>query len=280
MREPIVSGMFYPSGKEELKISIERSYSSKFGPDSKEKIDVFGAVCPHAGYPYSGACAAHCYNQIKNQRYDIFIILGTNHAGIGNSCVSLDDFKTPLGIARNDTEFTKSIMEKCSLKENKKAHSQEHSIEVQLPFLQHIYGEINIAPVMIDFRADYKAIAKGLAEVIRKSGKKVCIIASSDFTHYGVGYGFVPFMDNIKENLEQFDFQAILKILALDSAGFLEYIKDTGATICGAYAIAALIEVCRLLGKKETKLMKYYTSGDVTGDYSSAVGYASMIIKD
>ena len=101
MRKAAVSGMFYPSDKEELKRSIKSSYSSKLGPKKEEMLNVFAAVCPHAGYLYSGACAAHCYSQIKNQKYDVFIILGTNHSGIGGSCVSLDDFETPFGIAKN-----------------------------------------------------------------------------------------------------------------------------------------------------------------------------------
>lgn len=281
MREPVVSGMFYASEEQELKNQIRECYTSKFGPsDSKESVKVFGAICPHAGYVYSGACAAHCYKQIKNQAYDVFIILGTNHIGLGGSSVSLDDFKTPLGIAKNDTELTEQIIDKCNLKESKEAHNQEHSIEVQIPFLQEIYGDIKIVPIIIDSNSDHKAIAKGLADIIKNSGKKVCIIASSDFTHFGVNYGFMPFTDNIKEKLEEFDFQAILKILALDSGGFLEYIQDRGATICGAYAIAVLIEVCKSIGKKNTKLLKYYSSGDIVGDYSSCVGYASIIIKD
>jgi hypothetical protein len=281
MREPIVSGMFYPSGKEQLKKQIKDGYSSKFGPSAtEEKYKVFGAVCPHAGYVYSGACAAHCYNQIKNQKYDVFIILGTNHTGVGGSCVSLDDFSTPLGIAENDRELTKKIMDRCGLKENKEAHAKEHSIEVQLPFIQDIYEKIRITPIIIDFGSNYKKLAYGIADVVKASGKKACIIASSDFTHYGISYGFMPFTDNVKENLEELDFKAILKILALDSDGFLEYLKETEATVCGAYAIAVLIEICKSMGKKETKLMKYYTSGDINSDYSSAVGYAAIIIKD
>lgn len=280
MRQPVVSGMFYASDKEELKQQIKDSYDSKLGPKENNNIKIFAAICPHAGYPYSGPCAAHVYNEIKNQKYDTFIILGTNHTGIGNSSVSLDDFETPLGIAKNDIELTKEIMERCNLKENTQAHAQEHSIEVQIPFLQDIQEEINIVPIIIDFNSDYRSIAKGISEVIKNSNKKICIIASSDFTHCGANYGFMPFTDNIKEKLEEFDFKAILKILALDSEGFLDYIKETGATICGAYAIAVLIEICKSLDKKETKLLKYYTSGDISRDYSSAVGYASIIIKD
>jgi AmmeMemoRadiSam system protein B len=281
MRQPVVSGTFYPSSKEQLKKELKDCYSSKYGPSGKEeKLNVFAAICPHAGHIYSGACAAHCYNQIKNQDYDVFIILGTNHTGIGGSCVSLDDFATPLGIAKNDKEFTQRIMDRCGLKENKLTHSKEHSIEVQLPFLQDIYGDISIVPVIIDFGANYKKIAYGIGDMIKTSGKRVCIIASSDFTHYGASYGFLPFTENIKEKLEELDFKAILKILALDSDGFLDYVKDTGATICGAYDIAVLIEICRYIGKKETKLLKYYTSGDISGDFSSAVGYAAIIIKD
>ena len=281
MREPVVSGMFYSSDKQVLSKEIKDSYASRLGPkDSDDKTGVFAAVCPHAGYAYSGPCAAHCYSLIKNGSYDTFIILGTNHSGVGGSCVSLDDFRTPLGTAKNDVGFTKKVMERCNLKENKQAHSKEHSIEVQIPFLQDICQDVNIVPIMIDFGADYRFIAKGLSEAVRSSKKRVCIIASSDFTHYGVNYGFVPFIDDVKDKLEEFDFRAILKVLALDSESFLEYINDTGATICGAYAIAALIETCKLLGKRDTKLLKYYSSGDVTGDFSSAVGYAGIIIKD
>jgi AmmeMemoRadiSam system protein B len=281
MRKPIVSGMFYSSDKEQLKADIKKCYSSKFGPSkTEEKVKVFAAVCPHAGYVYSGACAAHCYSQISNQKYDTFIILGTNHTGIGGSCVSLDDFETPLGVAKNDTELTKKIIERCRLKESKEAHAKEHSIEVQLPFLQDMYKDVKITPIIVDFGSDYKKIARGIAETVKTCGKTVCVIASSDFTHHGISYGFIPFKSDVKENLEGFDFKAILKILALDSDGFLGYIEDTGATICGAYAIATLIEICKILGKKDTKLLKYYTSGDVSNDFSSAVGYAGIIIKE
>lgn len=287
VRKPIVSGSFYEKDKEALIEQIKGCFLSSFGPGSLPKINkdtegkrVFGAICPHAGLTFSGPCAAYSYKRIaENGKFDAFIILGLSHQGY-RSCVSLDNWETPLGIAENDTHFGKEIIKNCNLDLNEKAHQSEHSIEVQIPFLQYILKEdIKIVPIIVSGDINYPKIAQGIINTIKDSKKKVCIIASSDFTHYGINYGYYPFNNNIKERMYGLDKRAIGHIKNLDSEKFLGYIEDTGATICGKHPISLLLQASKLMGKKDVELLRYYTSGDVVGDYTSAVGYASIIIE-
>lgn len=284
IRKPVVAGMFYESDKELLKKQIEGCFYSRFGPGDlpKDKPDkqILGIISPHAGYIYSGMCAAHGYKELAECRKpDVFILLGLSHQGYG-SCVSLEDWETPLGIAKNDKEFGKELMTNTGLKQDENAHSQEHSIEVQIPFLQYIFKEnLKILPIIISKDRNYEQLAKQIVRTIKDSKKEVCIIASSDFTHYGINYGYVPFRDNVKRNIYDLDNNAIKQIKSMDAYKFLNYADETGATICGKYPVALLIELCRLMNKGKVKLLKYYTSADIINDYSSAVGYASIIIE-
>jgi hypothetical protein len=168
-----------------------------------------------------------------------------------------------------------------NLKENEEAHRSEHSIEVQLPFLQFVSpnNDIKILPIIISNDLSYDIIAKQVVKTIWESKKKVVLIASSDFTHYGINYGYFPFRNDVKGNMYELDKKAIRFIEKLDAYRFLDYINESGATICGNRPIATLIEICKLLGAKKANLLKYYTSGDVINDYSSAVGYASIVIE-
>lgn len=285
-RKPIVAGMFYPDDPEELNSQIESSFHSRFGPGSlpskgKDK-DILGIISPHAGYQFSGPAAAWAYREIAESRpADIYIILGLSHSGLP-SCTSLEDWETPLGIVKVDKDFQKDFMADSGLRQDEKEHSQEHSIEVQLPFLQfanksHI-DQLRIAPVIVSEDKSYNKIASSIAKTIRESKKKAAIIASSDFTHYGINYGFFPFKENVKENMHALDKKAIQHIKKLDSEGFLDYVQETGSTICGKMPIAAAISACKLLGAKKAALLQYYSSGDITGDYSSAVGYGAISI--
>ena len=122
-------------------------------------------------------------------------------------------------------------------------------------------------------------MAKNIAKTVKEENKKACIIASSDFTHYGINYGYFPFQNNAKDNLYALDNKAINHIKELDAYRFLDYTEQTGATICGKFPIAVMIDVCKLLGGKNAKLLRYYTSGDIIKDYSSAVGYASIVVE-
>jgi AmmeMemoRadiSam system protein B len=288
MRSPIVAGSFYPADKKELEAAIKESFLGKFGcgmPSGKGK-KVYGVVSPHAGYMYSGQAAAHAYKAIAGLQADTFIMLGTNHTGYAESnfAVSTQDFETPLGIVKNDEEFSKLLISEFKGKRfsvgetsgDKLAHQQEHSIEVQLPFLQFIFDKIKIVPIICQIQdyENYAEFAKLIVNAAKKLERKICVIASSDFTHYGASYGLAPFDKDVKKNLYKLDNDAINCILNFKTKEFLEKARKT--TICGAGAVAVAIETCKLLGSRKAELLTYYTSGDIVGDYSSAVGYAAI----
>lgn len=275
IRYPIVSGQFYSDNFAALSKEIEQCFNKGPGsmPGKRKNRQVHGIIAPHAGYSYSGSTAAWSYKEIAESEFpDVFVILGLSHSG-HRTCVSLYDWETPFGIVQNDIEFSKAL----KITDDEKAHAGEHSIEVQLPFLQFAnrdrLKEIRICPIIVTNPA-------GVAEKIRKTAqsqeKKIIVVASSDFTHYGPNYGFLPFVSNVKENLHNLDQVAVRKILRLDIEGFIDYIAKTGATICGQNPIIALMEYMRLVGMKNSKLLHYTTSGDILKDFTNAVGYASM----
>lgn len=297
MRKPIVAGQFYAATREDLKKEIESSFRHRLGAGMpkvplKEK-KIFGIIAPHAGYLYSGPCAGWVYKTLaelnKNSFPDTFIILGPNHSGQGNALfsLSLDDFETPLGIIKNNTEFGAKLIEETSflgLEEDRIAHQNEHSLEVQIPFIQYISRmvkkEIKIVPIVISTLEYDKCLALGkkIAKIAQDLNKKVCIIASSDFTHYGMNYGFLPFpASEAKTRLKELDRGSINHILKLDSKNF--YNKATKTTICGVAAIVVTIEACKVLGSTKATLLKYYSSAEISKDYTNAVGYASIMFE-
>lgn len=295
MRKAIVSGQFYPAEEKELIEQIESCFKSKLGAGDPAKImrtpsekSVKALISPHAGYVFSGACASHGFSELlklkKEELPKTFILLGPNHSGYANSflSLSLEDFETPLGIIKNNGSLGQELLKKCKnrgLIQDELAHKYEHSIEVQLPFLQYVYkkkeAEFQIVPIIISTSKYEKLVelADSLSTVLKKK-ERICIIASSDFTHFGANYGFVPFNKNVKENLYALDKNAIDSILKLNPREFHEKAEKT--TICGMAGIIILIEIMKNQ-KAKAELLKYYTSGDINQDYKSAVGYASII---
>lgn len=274
MIKPIVAGQFYPARKEELVKELEKCFSSakSFGTKkSGSNKKVLGIIAPHAGYVYSGKAAATAYNAIKGAKEETFVVIAPDHNGFCFSpTTTKEDFETPLGIVKIDTEFVEKLMEKCSFL--KSGRIQEHAVEVQLPFLQYLFKDFKIVPVVMPSQKYAKELGKAIASI-----GNCIVIASSDFTHYGASYGYMPFNEKeAKAGMRKLDAGAIKFIEKLDSEGFLNYVEDTGATICGQYAIATIIEAVKAMKSKKAKLMDYYTSGDIIGDYSSAVGYAAV----
>jgi len=291
IRNEAVAGQFYDSSFDGLDKQIRSCFEGKLGPAAlptgRRKGRIFGAIVPHAGYEFSGQAAAWAYKAIAEaEQPDLFVVVGVNHRGVGKDiALSLADFSTPFGIVKNERNFAKAIIKKAKannkidIDEDEKAHIFEHSIEVQLPFLLFTTRNLKFVPIIIG-NYNYslcEKLAKAIADVANQQRKRICLIASSDFTHYGYTYGFIPFSENIKENLYKLDNGAINKIIKLDAKDFIDYARDT--TICGAGAIAIAIETCKALGSKRAELLKYYTSGDVVKDYSSAVGYAAIVFK-
>ena len=278
VRSPSVAGQFYEADPGRLRRQIEASFLHSLGPGELptrgEKLegDIVACISPHAGIMYSGACAAHVYSVLSRQKKpDKIVILGTNHTGIGGVSTSFEDWITPLGVARVDRE----AITRLGIEVNEHAHRFEHSIEVQLPFLKYIWGDFEFVPILV---SPVPGAYDDLAERIAGLGD-VLVIASSDFTHYGLNYGYLPFTDNPRERLRELDMGAIKKIVELDETGFNEYIALTGATICGYAPITSAIKAAKLLGANSAELLKYTTSGDIVGDYSSAVGYAAIVFR-
>jgi hypothetical protein len=266
IREPAVCGQFYPSAPFSLEAQIR-----KFIDEKAERQEVIGLVSPHAGYIYSGAVAGAVISRVEFK--DTFVILGPNHTGMGKpfSIMTEGIWKMPLGEVEIDSQLGKEILSDSTyLEEDYVAHLYEHSIEVQIPFLQYFKGDIKIVPIILAHSpgAVYKAIGKGIAESVKRAKKEVVVIASSDMTHY-----------EPQSSANKKDLQAIEAIVNLDEDELLRRVERLNISMCGYGPAVSLISCCKELGAKKAELVKYQTSGDVTGDYTAVVGYAGIIIK-
>ena len=260
MRHAIVAGKFYPENKAELKRQLE----SFLKINKNEKVKA--VIVPHAGYFFSGKCAGKAYSLLPAS--ENYIILGVNHSGIGQDiAISLENWETPLGKINNDVKLGREILKELGIERDETPHKIEHSIEVQLPFLQVSQKNFKIVPIILK---NYSIeLCKKLAEAIYVSSKnlkrKIIALASSDFTHSGLNYGMIIDM--------KIDKQAIDKILKFDTESFIEISEKT--SICGAGAIATIIELAKMLGAKKAELLEYYDSSKIMPS-ESKVGYASI----
>ena len=267
IREPAVSGQFYPSSPEELKSMIRGMIDEK-----ATKEDVIGYYAPHAGYIYSGPVVGATISRINLK--DTFVIMGPSHTGMGApfSIMTEGKWRTPLGDVEIDTELAKAILANSSyLKDDQLAHLQEHSIEVQLPFIQYLRPDIKLVPITISHAnaATYRSIGRAIAKAIKDSGKEVVIVASGDMNHY-----------ESQKITQTKDRQAIESIIKLEAGELLERVRDFKISMCGYGTAACLIYAAKELGNAKAELVKYQTSGDTTGDYSAVVGYAGILIRN
>lgn len=285
-RKAAFAGQFYEANEQALEKQIVECFEGKNGPGATPLIKRSGTIkaiiAPHAGYMFSGPCAAWAYKEIAEAEFaDLYIIIGPNHAGTGNA-VSMQGYETPFGLARVDQEFAKALMEKNEeLKIDEEAHAGEHSIEVQLPFLQFAtkdkMHELKILPILLH-EIDYMKLGLDLKETILESGKKVVIIVSSDFTHYGRNYHHIPFSTDVKKNIYERDRKAIDLIEKLDADGFIKYIDETMGNICGAFPIASLLKSMK---SAKVELLQFYTSADLEEEqtYKNSVSYAAIVFR-
>jgi len=266
IRNPVVAGQFYPGSPEQLKSMIAQMVDEK-----AEKEDAIGLVSPHAGYVYSGPVAGAVMSRIKFK--GTFIIMGPNHTGSGQPLSIMTDgvWKTPLGDVEIDSELAGRILAASKhLKEDRGAHQFEHSIEVQLPFLQYFKPDIKFVPIILAHASGtvYQEIGKEIARAVKESNKEVVILASSDMTHY-----------ESQESAWSKDAQAIEAILALDEDELLKRVRELDITMCGYAPTMVMLSAAKELGATEAELVRYQTSGDVTDDYSAVVGYAGVIVR-
>lgn len=268
IRMPAVAGQFYPGSAQELEKQISALVDKK-----AEKLDCLACMLPHAGYMYSGAVAGQTVSRIKLK--DKIILLGPNHTGYGVefSIMTEGEWQTPLGKIKIDDNLAKEILNHSKyLKDDPLAHLYEHSLEVELPFLQYFKNNFQIVPIIIlsSELTALKEIGKEIASVIKESNLQdsILIVASSDMTHYE------PHTQAVKK-----DQQAIEAILELNEDKLYERIKNLNISMCGYAPVVVMLQAVKSLGAKKAELVKYQTSGDVTADKSSVVGYAGIIIR-
>jgi AmmeMemoRadiSam system protein B len=265
LRHPFVSGMFYSADESRLKKQLARAFANAAQPRAESK-KVIGIIAPHAGYEYSGITAARAYTALGKNPPKTFIILGPNHTGIGPaiSVWNRGAWQTPLGeckIAENAAD--KIIAKSAIAKADESAHIQEHSIEVQIPFLQFLFGnEIRIVPICMADQS--QEAAEDIAKAIISLGEEATIIASSDFTHY-----------ESKKEVEKKDAHAIAAIESLGLKTFYNTLESEDISACGFGPIAVLMLVAKARNAKIIKIA-HSTSGDITGETKSVVGYAAL----
>jgi hypothetical protein len=276
VRRPTQAGAFYEGTPDALKRQIEKCFTDKLGPGKLPEVaktdptNVIGLICPHAGYMYSGPVAAHAYYELAvDGKPDVVVFLGPNHTGLGSGLAVMNEgvWRTPLGDVEVDRETANEIVHESRIVDiDDSAHNHEHSIEVQLPFLQYLYGSaFKIVPIcfLMQDLSSAREVGQAVAKVLLD--KKAVIIASSDMTHY-----------EPQESAERKDKKALEAIEAMDEVRFQSAIETYNITACGHGPIAALITAAKVLGGREAKLLCYKTSGDVIGDRSSVVGYAAV----
>ena len=266
IRPPAVSGRFYPSDEKKLALEIEKYTSS-----ANKKSFARGCVVPHAGYLYSGHVAGAVYSEIEIPAR--CILLGPRHfpGGEAMAIISEGSWRTPFGDAQIDSELAAELKRACPLlREDRMAHEREHSLEVQIPFLQQLAANLRFVPVVLATQRyqDLETLGHAVARVIEAHTEPVVLIASTDMNHYE--------SDAITRTK---DHKAIDRMLALDPRGLYDLVRSEGITMCGYAATAAMLIAMRDLGAKNAELIRYATSGDITGDWDQVVGYAGIIIR-
>lgn len=265
LRQPAVAGQFYSGEQVRLRKDLE-AYIVR----AEEPERVIGVVSPHAGYIYSGAVAGALFGAVRVPR--TVVILGPNHHGVGARAAlyPAGSWLTPLGTVPIDDRFARLFSVHAPLLEtDSMAHLYEHSLEVQVPFLQIVRPDVSIVPVCIGFGGytECEALGKGLARAISEYGEEVLIVASSDMTHY-----------ESADTARQKDDLAIREIVALNPAGLLGACRLHDITMCGVVPATVMLVAAGELGASCGRLVRYANSGEVNGDFRKVVGYAALTV--
>jgi AmmeMemoRadiSam system protein B len=265
LRSAVVAGQFYPGRRESLLQTVEALIS----PTAHEQPAI-ALMSPHAGYVYSGGVAGRTFSAVKIP--DEVIILGPNHHGRGHlaAVYASGTWETPLGQTKISVDLAKRVLSECPMTaEDSVAHRFEHSLEVQLPFLQFRSPHVSIVPICIS-RMPLKMLlqlGEGLARAASLSATVPLIVASTDMTHYESG-----------KSARTKDFLALEKVLALDPEGLYEVVHEHSISMCGVLPTVVMLQAALSLGARSAELIAYSNSGDVTGDQSEVVGYAGVRI--
>jgi len=286
-RSPVVAGQFYPASPDSCTTEIEDCLA-EYQPPRILPEDIAAGIVPHAGWSFSGPLAALVFSAVKKScgKVDTFVIFGAAHSYFGPEPAVYDSgsWETPLGVIETDEQLAEAVLKTNAAAANRAAHESEHSIEVQVPFIQYLFAGAKILAVLTP--PGEKAVAAGQAvgEIIKQLDKKVVCIGSTDLTHYGPRYGFTPVgvgPDALEWASEVNDRQFIDLALALDAEGLLTSAAENG-NACGPGAAAAAVTVAKKLGKEKGELLAHTNSNEIMikkmGTTSSeSVGYAAMV---
>ncbi len=268
IREPAVAGAFYPDKPEVLSRDVKKYLENS----KKEKIegDIVALISPHAGYMYSGQVAAYAYKLVEGRAFDSVVVVAPSHRVLfkGASLYDRGGYRTPLGVVPIDTELSKKMMERRKeIQFLPEAHSQEHSLEVQIPFLQVVLKTFNLIPIVMEPYWSWEtcqSVASAIAETVK--GKRVLLVASTDLSHFYT-YNIAVELDKIFLNhIERFDVEGLNRDL-----------KNNRTEACGGGPVVTIMLAAKMLGANHGKVLKYANSGDVTGDRSRVVGYAAAV---
>jgi MEMO1 family protein len=266
IRPPAVAGHFYSSNANELAHDVDGYLSA----DAK-KTRAIACVVPHAGYVYSGHVAGAVYSSLQVPARSI--LLGPRHypGGEALAILSKGSWTTPLGDAKLDTALAAELKHAFPrLREDSVAHAREHSLEVQIPFLQRLVRDFRFVPIVLgtDRYPVLEELGHSIAKVVSAQKEPVLVVASSDMNHYE--------SDAVTRVNDE---RAIARILALDPRGLYDTVRSEGITMCGFAATVAMLVAARDLGAKEAELVRYATSGDINGERDRVVGYAGIVIR-
>lgn len=269
MKEPAFAGLFYPSDKEVLARQIDNYIKDAEKHQDKIKGHIFGIISPHAGYEYSGGVAAYGFSQLKARSYKTVIIIGTSHQVPfrGVAIYPQGQWKTPLGIVQIDEGIARNLMKECpQIKTYSAPFAREHSLEVQIPFLQRVLGNFKIVPLITGGmdRKDYNLYVDVLVNLLRKNPKDILIVASSDMSHY-----------HDYKTARSIDFITLKHLEKMDVQGLIDDLEKGRCELCGSHGVVMLTMIAKDLGA-QVALLKYANSGDVKGDKRMVVGYSSL----
>jgi len=272
IRRSAIAGSWYTADKTALSKEI-KSYLSQ-AKNISENRNVKAIIVPHAGYAYSGKCAAWSYKQLEGKKFKRVFILAPSHyvAFIGVSIADVDAYETPLGLVKLDKRTILELKKDLLIGSVPQAHFREHSLEIQLPFLQSVLSDFKIVPMIVGniTLSNAETVGRLIAENI---GPDDLIVASGDFTHYGAAFDYMPFKSNISENITKLDLDFFKLILDKDTRGVFEYVGRTDITCCGKWVFATLTAALpkNAVGEK----LCYYKSGDIENDYRHSVSYVA-----
>lgn len=266
VRKPAVAGQFYPRDA----AILEQEVRSYLIPGTKKR-SVLGVISPHAGYMYSGHVAGAVFSHVSVPN-DV-IVIGPNHRGMGAPCAIMAEgvWEMPNGAVSINGELSSLILKHSPhVADDYRAHAFEHSLEVQVPFLQALNKDFRLVPIAVSHARweTCREVGESIAGAIREYGQKVLIVASSDMTHY-----------ESDESARSKDNLAIEEILKLDPQGLINQVVRHDITMCGVIPATITLVACKDLGAGRAELVKYATSGEVSGDYLQVVGYAGLYIE-